>query len=65
MVVGRYPDPNFPGFIQGERRSVDIFRAETGERSVAMMDPGVSGILSLNYFNSNGEALVSGMGKDP
>ncbi|CAG0899037.1 unnamed protein product [Darwinula stevensoni] len=63
VIVGRYPDPNFPGFIQGERRSVDVFRAETGERSAAVVDPGVSGILSLNYFNSNGEALVSGMGQ--
>ena len=61
VVVGRYPDPNFPNYDEDELRSIDLFSADTGELSHQL--PGMGGIVSLNRFNSTGDALASAMGK--
>ncbi|XP_050402896.1 DNA damage-binding protein 2 [Patella vulgata] len=62
IVVGRYPDQNFPGYKSGERRTIDIIDSETGEVVTKLFDPSAPGIVSLNKFNHSGEALASGMG---
>ena len=33
VFAGRYPDPKFPGYEEGERRTVDFFCPETGRQS--------------------------------
>ncbi|XP_038076438.1 DNA damage-binding protein 2-like isoform X2 [Patiria miniata] len=62
VVVGRYPDENFPGYREGEKRSIDVFDANTGEMVCQLLDPSVSGIASLNKFSPSGDSLASGMG---
>ncbi|XP_050402939.2 DNA damage-binding protein 2-like [Patella vulgata] len=63
IVVGRYPDQNFPGYKSGERRTVDIFDSDSGELVTKLLKLyGSSGIVSLNKFDHSGEALASGMG---
>ncbi|XP_013407815.1 DNA damage-binding protein 2 isoform X2 [Lingula anatina] len=63
IVVGRYPDPNFPGFTTREPRSIDFFEASTGKLVYQLYDPAAPGIVSLNKFNSQGDVLCSGMGR--
>ncbi|XP_067658160.1 DNA damage-binding protein 2-like [Haliotis asinina] len=62
IVVGRYPDKTFPGYIEGERRTVDVFDASTGARVGQLHDPSAPGIVSLNTFSPDGDKLASGMG---
>ncbi|OWK62652.1 DNA damage-binding protein 2 [Lonchura striata] len=62
IVVGRYPDPKFPGYTLNELRTVDVFDGNTGEMVCQLYDPNASGIISLNKFNPMGDTLASGMG---
>ncbi|KAM4899177.1 LOW QUALITY PROTEIN: DNA damage-binding protein 2 [Sylvia borin] len=62
IVVGRYPDPKFPGYTLNELRTVDVFDGNTGEMVCQIYDPNASGIISLNKFNPMGDTLASGMG---
>jgi len=62
-VAGRYPDPAFPGYEKGEKRSIDLFNPETGERVVELFQPGMEKIISLSQFSPAGDALLSGMGQ--
>ncbi|XP_007431630.1 DNA damage-binding protein 2 [Python bivittatus] len=62
IVVGRYPDPKFPGYTADELRTVDIFDGNSGEMVCQLHDPNASGIISLNKFNPMGDTLASGMG---
>ncbi|XP_071944179.1 DNA damage-binding protein 2-like [Antedon mediterranea] len=62
IVIGRYPDSSFPGYRDGECRTVDMFNANTGKIICQLLDPSASGIISLNMFNPKTDALVSAMG---
>ncbi|XP_033097766.1 DNA damage-binding protein 2-like [Anneissia japonica] len=62
IVVGRYPDPNFPGYCSGECRTIDLFDANTGEIICQLLDPRAEGLVSLNLFSPMTDTLVSGMG---
>lgn len=62
IVVGRYPDPKFPGYTLNELRTVDVFDGNTGDMVCQLYDPNASGIISLNKFNPMGDTLASGMG---
>ncbi|NXH43476.1 DDB2 protein, partial [Dicaeum eximium] len=62
IVVGRYPDPKFPGYTLNELRTVDVFDGNSGEMVCQLYDPNASGIISLNKFNPMGDTLASGMG---
>lgn len=61
-VIGRYPDPNFPGYYEGELRSIDIIDVESGELVSSLSDPSASGLICVNKFNRRGDVLASGMG---
>ncbi|XP_033730251.1 DNA damage-binding protein 2-like [Pecten maximus] len=61
-VVGRYPDPNFPGYHSGELRTIDVVDANTGNTVCSLHDPSAPGIVSVNKFSNDGNLLVSGMG---
>ncbi|XP_071541524.1 DNA damage-binding protein 2-like isoform X2 [Panulirus ornatus] len=63
IVVGRYPDPVFPGYVSNEPRTIDFFNAATGELMYQHMDKGYSDkIVSLNMFNNTGDRLLSAAG---
>ncbi|KAL1123179.1 hypothetical protein AAG570_002266 [Ranatra chinensis] len=62
VVVGRYPDPALPSFVEGELRTVDIFSAKTGKLMAQLSSPSCKGIMSLNTFDPTGEYLASAMG---
>lgn len=62
IVVGRYPDKQFPGYEEGELRTVDVFEAASGKLVSQLYDPHAPGIVSLNKFNARGDYLASGMG---
>uniref|UniRef100_A0A5F8H174 DNA damage-binding protein 2 n=1 Tax=Monodelphis domestica TaxID=13616 RepID=A0A5F8H174_MONDO len=62
ITVGRYPDPNFPGFTPYEPRTVDLFDGTSGKMVCQLHDPDCSGIISLNKFNPMGDTLASTMG---
>ncbi|OCT81934.1 hypothetical protein XELAEV_18024442mg [Xenopus laevis] len=62
IVVGRYPDPQFPGHTSEELRTVDVFDGQKGNIVCQLYDPYASGIVSLNKFNPMGDLLASGMG---
>ncbi|KAK7093550.1 hypothetical protein V1264_007277 [Littorina saxatilis] len=62
IVVGRYPAKDFPGYVEGERRTIDILDADNGKIVCQLHDPSAPGIVSLNKFNDRGDYLVSGMG---
>nr|XP_027221530.1 DNA damage-binding protein 2-like [Penaeus vannamei] len=60
IVVGRYPDPAFPGYVDNEPRTVDFFDGATGKLLHQHMDKGCDNkIISLNLFNQTGDALLS------
>ena len=59
--AGRYPDPKFPGYVDGEIRSIDFFCPETGDNLLQLHQPGLPGIISLSQFNPSGSCLLSGM----
>lgn len=48
IVVGRYPDPKFPGYTLNELRTVDVFDGNTGEMVCQIYDPNASGIISVS-----------------
>ena len=60
-VVGRYPHDQFPGWLPGERRSVDVLDPDSGATLLNMTTPGIDKIISLNAFSNSGDALLSGM----
>ncbi|XP_023339508.1 DNA damage-binding protein 2 [Eurytemora carolleeae] len=60
-VVGRYPDPKFPGYQDGERRTIDFYDSESGECLLNLHQPGLDKIIPLNQFSPTGEFLLSGM----
>ncbi|XP_069479262.1 DNA damage-binding protein 2 isoform X2 [Ambystoma mexicanum] len=62
IVVGRYPDPKFPGHTADELRTVDVFDGNSGKMVCQLHDPNAPGIISLNQFNPMGDTLASGMG---
>ncbi|XP_029438194.1 DNA damage-binding protein 2 isoform X2 [Rhinatrema bivittatum] len=62
IVVGRYPDPHFPGYSASELRTVDVFDGNTGKMVCQLHDGNARGIISLNQFNPMGDTLASGMG---
>lgn len=49
IVVGRYPDPKFPGYTLNELRTVDVFDGNTGEMVCQLYDPNASGIISVSW----------------
>ncbi|XP_042889413.1 DNA damage-binding protein 2-like isoform X1 [Penaeus japonicus] len=60
IVVGRYPDPAFPGYFENEPRTVDFFDGATGKLLHQHMHRGCDNkIISLNLFNQTGDALLS------
>ncbi|XP_078540596.1 DNA damage-binding protein 2 [Lissotriton helveticus] len=62
ILAGRYPDPKFPGYIDGELRTIDVFDGNSGEMVSQLHDSNTNGIISLNQFNPMGDTLASGMG---
>lgn len=62
VVVGRYPDPKFEGYTEGELRSIDIIDIDNGDIVCRLSDPTASGLVCLNKFNMRGDTLASGMG---
>lgn len=62
MVVGRYPDEKFSGYVPGELRTIDFFDADTGTYKYGLTNEGIGGIISLNRFNILGDTLASAMG---
>ncbi|XP_023721030.1 DNA damage-binding protein 2-like [Cryptotermes secundus] len=62
VVVGRYPDEKFSGYVPGELRTIDFFDADMGTYKYGLSDQGIGGIISLNRFNILGDTLASAMG---
>lgn len=60
--AGRYPDPKFPSYEEGEMRTIDFFCPETGDSLFHLHQPGLQQIISLSQFNPSGDCLLSGMG---
>ena len=50
IVVGRYPDKNFPGYVDNERRTIDIFDADSGKLVHQLYDPGATGLVSVSLI---------------
>jgi len=63
IVVGRYPDDKFPGYVKGELRTIDIMNPDDGTMQCQMSHPGLNKISSLNIFSHNGDSMLSGMGQ--
>lgn len=63
IVVGRYPDPTFPGYKSSEPRSVDFFDASDGELLYQLESVSQKGIMTLNRFDPVGNVLASAMGQ--
>ena len=63
IFAGRYPDPNFPGYHEGEIRSIDFFCPNSGDTLYQLHQPGLGQIISLSQFNPTGDRLLSGMGQ--
>ncbi|XP_037795820.1 DNA damage-binding protein 2-like [Penaeus monodon] len=60
IVVVRYPDPAFPGYVDNEPRTVDFFDGATGKLLHQHLDRNCDNkIISLNLFNQTGDALLS------
>merc|ERR1739842_162198 len=60
-VIGRYPDPSFPGYYESEQRTVDFFDGASGELLHKHQDPEVGKyIVALNLFSPAGDRMVSG-----
>ncbi|KAK6629084.1 hypothetical protein RUM43_002901 [Polyplax serrata] len=62
VFVGRYPCKTFPGYHENELRTIDFFDGLTGKLLYQHCQKDVNGIMSLNRFNSNGDALASSYG---
>ncbi|CAB4067705.1 DDB2 [Lepeophtheirus salmonis] len=63
IVVGRYPDPKFEDYVEGEARSIDLIDPDKGSIEFQMSIPTDNRIASLNQFNPTGEALFIGSGR--
>ncbi|KAK2842343.1 hypothetical protein Q5P01_012543 [Channa striata] len=59
IVAGRYPDNRV---CPGDKRTIDIFDANTAELVCQLDDPVAPGIKSINKFNPMGDVIGSGMG---
>lgn len=65
IVVGRYPDPSFPGTEEGELRTIDFFDGATGQlMHQHFKRPTGNKIISLNSFSPCGDYLLSAGGKE-
>lgn len=63
VVVGRYPDPKFPGSDGSEPRSVDFFDASDGKLLCQIEPSNRNGLMSINRFDHIGRVLASTMGQ--
>jgi len=61
VVIGRYPDPKFPGYTPSEPRSVDFFDASDGSLLCQIQPAGNDLLMALNKFNPTGRILASAM----
>lgn len=61
VVIGRYPDPKFPGYTPSEPRSVDFFDATDGSLLCQIQPAGHELLMALNKFNPTGRILASAM----
>ena len=61
VVAGRYPDPKFPSYEEGELRTIDFFCGVTGDCLLQLHQPGLDKIISLSQFNSTGDLMLSAM----
>ncbi|XP_039540224.1 DNA damage-binding protein 2 isoform X2 [Pimephales promelas] len=59
IVAGRYPDDQV---LVNDKRTIDVYDANSGDLVHQLRDPNAAGIISLNKFNSTGDVLASGMG---
>ncbi|XP_072242035.1 DNA damage-binding protein 2 [Leuresthes tenuis] len=59
IVAGRYPDDRI---CSSDRRTIDIFDANTAELVFQLYDSTASGIKSINKFSPMGNVIASGMG---
>lgn len=50
-MIGRYPDPNFPGYHDGELRSIDIIDVDTGDLVTSLSDPSAPGLVCVSFEN--------------
>jgi DNA damage-binding protein 2 len=57
-VIGRYPDPNFPGYHDGELRSIDIIDVDTGDLVTSLSDPSAPGLVCVSFENKKRELWV-------
>ena len=51
IVVGRYPDKNFPGYQEKELRTIDIIDPENGETVHQIHDPAADGLTCVSNFS--------------
>ena len=51
-MIGRYPDENLPGHVNGDQRTVDILHADSGAEVTRFSDPGVKGLISVSKLYS-------------
>ncbi|XP_005159091.1 DNA damage-binding protein 2 isoform X1 [Danio rerio] len=59
IVAGRYPDDQL---LLNDKRTIDIYDANSGGLVHQLRDPNAAGIISLNKFSPTGDVLASGMG---
>lgn len=59
IIAGRYPDDQV---LVNDKRTIDIYDANSGDLVHQLRDPNAAGIISLNKFSSTGDVLASGMG---
>ena len=62
VIAGRYPDEKFPGYVQGELRTIDVMNPDNGAMECQISQEGFGKISSLNLFSPSGNAMLSGMG---
>ena len=60
-MVGRYPDPKFASYSEGELRSIDFFSGLTGESLYQLHQHGLDMIMSLSQFNPSGDLMISSL----
>eukprot|EP00092_Neocalanus_flemingeri_P106811 GFUD01137065.1.p1 GENE.GFUD01137065.1~~GFUD01137065.1.p1 ORF type:complete len:287 (+),score=105.99 GFUD01137065.1:81-941(+) len=61
ILAGRYPDPKFPSYEAGEKRTVDFFSGVSGEILLQLHQPGLDKIMSLSQVNPTGDLMLSSM----
>uniref|UniRef100_A0A671NT18 DNA damage-binding protein 2 n=1 Tax=Sinocyclocheilus anshuiensis TaxID=1608454 RepID=A0A671NT18_9TELE len=59
IVAGRYP---YYQVLVNDKRTIDIYDANSGGIVHQLRDPNAAGIISLNKFSPAGDVLASGMG---